>query len=142
MATKISSWLTDDLQANVVPTPVTLNLVRPSECREAKATLPRHTRNLGPIMHILFRLCKGMEVGNPSVTIIFPCHIISTVFARVDRSNTWPNRLLALLRVINEGVLRRVPPSRKARSATTADVTKEHTTIPPKAKIKPPHERY
>jgi len=79
-------------------------------------------------VHILFGLCKGVEVRDPSITIIFPCNDISTVFVRVELSITWPNRLLALLGVIDEGVLRGIPPSQQARSTTRAGVSEERHT--------------
>ena len=50
------------------------------------------------------------------------------MFVGVDLSITWPNRLLALLGVINEGVLGGIPPSQQVRSATRADVTEERLT--------------
>jgi hypothetical protein len=82
-----------------------------------------------------------VEVRDSSVTIILPCHVISTVFVGIGLSITWPNRFLAILGVINEGVLGSIPPSQQIRSATRAGVI-EKSDIPPKAKVKAPHERY
>ena len=80
-------------------------------CHATKTTLPWHTRNPRPIVQILFGLCKGVEVRDPSVIIVFPCQVISGVFVRIELSITWPNRLLALLGIIDESVLRGIPPS-------------------------------
>ena len=91
-------------------------------------------------MHIVFGLCKRVEVRYSSVTIILPCHVISIVFVRIGLPITWPNRLLAILGVINEGVLGGIPPSQQIKSATRAGVIERD--IPPEAKVKPPHERY
>ena len=46
----------------------------------AKKILPWHTWSPCSVVHILFRLCKRVEVRNPGVTIIFPCYVISTLF--------------------------------------------------------------
>ena len=62
------------------------------------------------------------------------------MFVRVELSVTWPNLLLALLGVINEGVLRGIPPSQQA--GQLQERVSPKSDIPPEAKVNTPRERY
>jgi len=112
MTTEISSWLADNLEADVVPASIgsdpDLSSYMP------RKTLPWHTWSPCPVVHILFRLRECVKVHGPSVTIIFPYYAISASFVLVLLcfSFTWPNRLLAFLRIIDEGMLGGIPSER------------------------------
>lgn len=112
MATEISSWLADNLEANVMPAQTRLDPdLSPYMPRK---TLPWHTWNPCPVVHILFRLCERMKVRVPGVTIVFPYYAISASFVLglLYFSFTWPDLLLAFLRIIDEGMLRGIPSGR------------------------------
>lgn len=71
-----------------------------------------------------------MEICDPGVTVILPCFGIS---APVREGNsgfgiTWPNRLFAFLRVINEGMLWCIPPTQQTKSVTRANAHEEHAS--------------
>jgi hypothetical protein len=112
MTTEISSWLADNLKADVVPASIRLDPDLSSYMLQK--TLPWHTWSPCPVVHILFRLCERVKVRGPGVTIIFPYCIVSASFVLGLSyfSFTWPNRLLAFLRIIDEGMLRGIPSGR------------------------------
>jgi hypothetical protein len=112
MTTEISSWLADNLEADVVPASIRLDPDLSSYM--PRKTLPWHTWSPCPVVHILFRLCERVKVRGPGVTIIFSYCIVSASFVLGLSyfSFTWPNRLLAFLRIIDEGMLRGIPSGR------------------------------
>jgi hypothetical protein len=112
MTTEISSWLADNLEADVVPASIGLDADLSSYM--PRKTLPWHTWSPSPVVHILFRLCKRVKVHGPGVTIIFPYYVISASFVSglLYFSFTWPNLLLAFLRIIDEGMLGGIPSGR------------------------------
>jgi hypothetical protein len=89
-------------------------------------------------MHILFRFCERVEVRDPGVTVIFPYYVISASFVLrlLYFSITWPNRLLVFLMIVDEGVLRGIPPAQRTQSATTND--EPGVTRLPKQRSSPP----
>lgn len=111
MTTEISSWLADNLEADVVPASIGLDR---SGLVYAAKTLPRHTWSPCPVVHILFRLCERVKVRAPGVTIIFPYYAISASFllGLLYFSFTWPNRLFAFLRIIDKDMLGGIPSGR------------------------------
>jgi hypothetical protein len=112
MTTEISSWLADNLEADVVPTSIGLEPNLSSYM--PRKTLPRHTWSPSPVVHILSRLCERVKVHDPGVTIIFPYYVISASFVLrlLYFSFTWPNRLLAFLRIIDQDMLGGIPSGR------------------------------
>ena len=60
--------------------------------------LPGHTRNLGPIVHILLWSVESMEVKNSWIAVVLAYPDLTA--------------LRAILSFVNKGVLRGIPPSK------------------------------
>jgi hypothetical protein len=60
--------------------------------------IPGHTRNLGPIVHILLRSVEIMEVENSWIAVVLAYPDLSA--------------LRTILSFVNKGVLRSIPPSK------------------------------
>jgi hypothetical protein len=70
MTREIPSWLADNLEADVMPTSIRLDLELSQYT--TRKTLPWHTRSLYSIVHILVWFYERMEVQDPGITIVLP----------------------------------------------------------------------